>query len=110
MKHLGPPAAQPIPELTTNQKAEIYSDALIVALSETAALIGGPDINAAIGALSFAQAYVIAKIDDEGAREAAGRQARIAVRTLTDKLFQVRVAEAAEEAARAARSAEFGPN
>jgi hypothetical protein len=44
-------------------KAEVYADALIVAISEAAKELGQPDINAALAALAFSQAYLLAKLD-----------------------------------------------
>lgn len=52
-------------------KAELYANALIETLALTAAAIGGPDINAALSALAFTQAYLVAKIEDRNERRHA---------------------------------------
>lgn len=49
-------------------KADQYSDAIIIALTETAERIGGPDINAALAALAYVQAYLISRLDSRPAR------------------------------------------
>lgn len=74
-------------ELTTQQKTDIYASAVIEALAVAGGAAGSPDINAAIGALSFSTAYLIAKIEDRNARrvaekafvEALGKQIAIEV-------------------------------
>lgn len=61
--------------MDTNAKTTLYADAIIVALAETGAAIGGPDINAAIAALTFAQGYIISGIKDRNARRLAEKAA-----------------------------------
>jgi len=62
-------------QITREGKAQVYSAAIIEALATAGREIGDPDINAAIGALSHAQAYIIAKIVDRNARRVAERMA-----------------------------------
>jgi len=56
---------------TAEDKAQVYSRAIIEALAAAGNEVGGPDINAAIGALAFAQGYLIAKITDRNLRRRA---------------------------------------
>lgn len=60
--------------LSPTEKSTIYADALIVTLTDTAKIIGDPDINSALAALTFCQAYLIAKITDRNVRRVAERQ------------------------------------
>lgn len=57
---------------TEQEKINLYADALIIALHDAASRIGAPDINAAISALTYAQAYLIAKIPAEHRRQIYG--------------------------------------
>lgn len=62
-------------QITTEGKAQVYSAAIIEALATAGREIGDPDINAAIGALTHAQAYLIAKLTDRNARRLAEKMA-----------------------------------
>lgn len=62
-------------QITTEGKAQIYSVAIIEALATAGRGMGDPDINAALGALAHAQAYLIAKILDRNARRLAEKMA-----------------------------------
>jgi hypothetical protein len=57
---------------TDQQKIDLYADALIIALHDVASRIGEPDINAALAALTYAQAYLVAKLPAEHHRTAFG--------------------------------------
>lgn len=58
-------------KLTTQQKSQVYSAAVIEALAVAGKEVGEPDINAALGALMFSTAYLIAKIEDRKGRRYA---------------------------------------
>lgn len=58
-------------KLTTEQKSQIYSAAVIEGLAVAGREAGEPDINAALGALMFSTAYLIAKIEDRNSRRMA---------------------------------------
>lgn len=62
-------------QISMEDKANLYSAAVIEALAIAGKEIGQPDINAAIAALTHAQAYLIAKIDDRKARRLAEKHA-----------------------------------
>lgn len=55
--------------------ASLYSTAIIEAVTIVAEETKNPDINAAIAALTHAQAYLIAKIKDRNARRLAEKHA-----------------------------------
>jgi hypothetical protein len=61
-------------ELTLEEKANAYSDAVILALVDVGSRLGKPDISAALAALAGAQAYMIANIDDPVQRIHASTQ------------------------------------
>ncbi len=74
-------------------KADIYADALIVALAETAERLGGPDINAALSALTFTQAYLIAKVTDRNDRRLCIKECHEALQSRTAQLVNDRIAK-----------------
>lgn len=60
---------------TTEDKTRIYSEAVIEALAIAGREVGGPDINAAIAALTYAQGYIISGITDRNLRRQAEKAA-----------------------------------
>jgi hypothetical protein len=59
---------------TVEEKTRIYGTAVIEALAIAGKEAGEPDINAALGALVEAQAYLIASIKDRNMRRLAEKQ------------------------------------
>ena len=88
-------------QITTEGKAQVYSAAIIEALATAGREIGDPDINAALGALTHAQAYLIAKLTDRNARRIAEKMAVDSLGTMiTAEVNQRLVREELEGGAR----------
>ena len=78
--------------MNTDEKATLYSAAVIEALAVAGREIGEPDINAAIAALTHAQAYLIAKIPDPIVRRSAEKGVIEGLGTLIAAEVNARVA------------------
>lgn len=62
-------------DMPIQDKTSMYSAAIITAVTEAAHATGGPDINAAIAALTDVQAHLIASIKDRNPRRVAEKAA-----------------------------------
>lgn len=72
-------------------KTEAYANAVIEALAKAAAEAGSPDINSALAALTFAQAYLIAKVRDRDQRRVAIRECDAGLRRETSRMVNERI-------------------
>lgn len=79
------------PEIEMKDKATIYADALIGTLTETAEILGDPDINSALAALTFSQAYLIAKITDRNLRRLAEKQVNDSLAKMVSEQVNARI-------------------
>lgn len=78
-------------KFSIEQKTEHYAGAVIEALAAAGTRLGEPDINAAIVALTVAQAYLLAKIDDPTIRALAVVAASEGVGLQTAEQYRQRI-------------------